>query len=268
MVISRFTDHLPGGAHTALPAPTAVPVGSLFSCTTHNLIYKNDGTAWPTWATLGAGSGGAYPPGSADAPPATANARDDEFNGTSAVTWSATPTAPTATNVNVTRPGHLYVRSAGPAGVYVGRYQSAPATFPYTVLTKVVGDTSRLNFHRGGGIILYPATPTASSGLVYFGKLYDAPNLGGWGTARIHNTAEGTFGSIVRTGFPTAMGSLYLRAVLASATSVTLSYSLDGWAWRDLETYTVPFSVANIGLAITEEGGGGVDSYFDFFRVT
>lgn len=205
--------------------------------------------------------------GSADKPPATANARDDEFDGTSSVVWTPTPTAPTAADVHSTRPGHLFLRSAGPAAKFVGRYQSASGVFPFTVITKVTGASDRLNFHRGGGIILYPASPVAASGLVYLGKLFDGANISGWGVARVTNTAEGTFGSILRVAAPIASGTTYLQAVLTSATSVTFSYSTDGWAWRPVETYTLPFSVANIGLAVTEEGGGGVDAFFDFFRV-
>lgn len=45
------------GVHTALPAPDAVPIGSLFSCSTHSLIYRTDGSSWVTWATLGSGTG-------------------------------------------------------------------------------------------------------------------------------------------------------------------------------------------------------------------
>jgi hypothetical protein len=44
------------GIHSARPA-----VGSgcvLYSCTTHNLVYRDDGTAWTTFMTLVGGSGG------------------------------------------------------------------------------------------------------------------------------------------------------------------------------------------------------------------
>ena len=43
------------GIHSARPAGNAVPDGSLYSCTTHSLIYQSSygGNSWPTWATLG-----------------------------------------------------------------------------------------------------------------------------------------------------------------------------------------------------------------------
>jgi hypothetical protein len=46
------------GIHSARPGAGAVPVGTLYSCTTHSLVYQSDGSAWSTWATLGGGGGG------------------------------------------------------------------------------------------------------------------------------------------------------------------------------------------------------------------
>jgi len=216
----------------------------------------------------GSGGGSSYPLGNADALPAVPNAKDDEFDGTSTATWTATPTMAATNVVHTERPGHLKLRAAGTASTFVGRHQVAPATFPYTLITKVAGHTARLDFHRGGGILLYPATPTAASPLVYLGVLQDSPNLGGIGVARITNTSQGAFGSAVRAAFKVAEASTYFRVVMTSATAASLSFSSDGWAWRLLETLTVPFSVGAVGLGVTEEGGGGTDSFFDFFRVT
>lgn len=54
---TRFIDHLLEGDHASRPAFGDVPQGTLYSCTTHSLIYQSDGTsAWSTWATLGGGS--------------------------------------------------------------------------------------------------------------------------------------------------------------------------------------------------------------------
>jgi hypothetical protein len=52
------------GIHSARPAADAVGSGSLYACTTHQLIYQTDGAAWSTWATLG--SGGTPPGGELD----------------------------------------------------------------------------------------------------------------------------------------------------------------------------------------------------------
>ncbi len=41
------------GDHASRPAASAVGSGSVYSCTTHGLIYQSDGASWTTWATLG-----------------------------------------------------------------------------------------------------------------------------------------------------------------------------------------------------------------------
>lgn len=49
---TSFSDHLLDGTHAARPAATAVPAGTLYSCSDHSLIYQSDGSAWSTWATI------------------------------------------------------------------------------------------------------------------------------------------------------------------------------------------------------------------------
>lgn len=48
--------HLGIDTHANRPAANTVPDGSLYSCSTHNLVYKgnNSGNTWATWATVGA----------------------------------------------------------------------------------------------------------------------------------------------------------------------------------------------------------------------
>ena len=41
------------GTHAARPAASVPPVGSVYSCSDHSLIYVTDGASWTTWATLG-----------------------------------------------------------------------------------------------------------------------------------------------------------------------------------------------------------------------
>ena len=45
---TRFADHLLDGTHATRPAATAVPAGTLYSCTDHALIYQSDGATWAT----------------------------------------------------------------------------------------------------------------------------------------------------------------------------------------------------------------------------
>lgn len=53
---TSFADHLLTGDHASRPAATAVPVGTLYSCSDHALIYQSDGATWSTYATLGGGA--------------------------------------------------------------------------------------------------------------------------------------------------------------------------------------------------------------------
>lgn len=41
------------GDHAGRPAAGSQPVGTLYSCTDHDLIYQDNGSTWNTWATLG-----------------------------------------------------------------------------------------------------------------------------------------------------------------------------------------------------------------------
>jgi hypothetical protein len=51
---ARFTDHiLTPGTHAALPATATTPVGTLYPCTDHGKVYRNNGAAWQDWAQLG-----------------------------------------------------------------------------------------------------------------------------------------------------------------------------------------------------------------------
>lgn len=51
---TRVTDLFVDGDHASRPAESTVPIGALYACTTHGLIYKNEAGTWGTWATLGA----------------------------------------------------------------------------------------------------------------------------------------------------------------------------------------------------------------------
>jgi hypothetical protein len=54
VTVAKTTDLLKAAdIHANLPAANAVPSGCLYSCTTHSLVYRSDGSSWSTWATLG-----------------------------------------------------------------------------------------------------------------------------------------------------------------------------------------------------------------------
>ena len=48
IVKEGVTDGFLGGTHALRPAATAVPADTLYSCSTHSLVYKSNGTTWTT----------------------------------------------------------------------------------------------------------------------------------------------------------------------------------------------------------------------------
>lgn len=60
MVATVAGIHLGIDTHANRPAGNSCPDGSMYSCSTHGLIYKSNfaGNSWATWATLGAAASG------------------------------------------------------------------------------------------------------------------------------------------------------------------------------------------------------------------
>lgn len=54
---TRVIDLHLSGDHASRPAAASTPKGALYSCTTHGIIYLNDGATWNTYATLGTAGG-------------------------------------------------------------------------------------------------------------------------------------------------------------------------------------------------------------------
>lgn len=215
--------------------------------------------------TIPGGSGSSYPPGSADKPPASPNGKDDEFDGTSSVTWTSSPTAPNAFDINTSRESHMYLKASGSGAAYVGKYQAVPGSYPYTITTKV-STTARGNFQRGGGIILAPTTPTGTSNIVYVGSLYNNARV----VERIIAQFGGAFVSQTSAILSGYWGPVYLKLTVNSATSMSSWGSTDGYNWIPIETAVNPgFTPAYMGLALNDETlAAGCEAWSDFFRIT
>lgn len=81
MVATVAGIHLGLDTHANRPAGNAVPDGSIYSCSTHSLVYKSNfaGNSWATWATLG---------GTETLPVSIIDAKGDLIAGTAADTAS------------------------------------------------------------------------------------------------------------------------------------------------------------------------------------
>jgi hypothetical protein len=197
------------------------------------------------------------------APPASPNAKDDEFDGTSSVTWSNTPTTAGIVSLNTYVPGKLYIGSASTANV-VGRVQAIPAGYPFTITTRISDAMLNANFHQAG-IVVTTASPTGSSNAVVIGPQYSGGAVGG---LRWSGTMGGTYASA--GGLSKYLNPpVWFRATFASATSLTTSASADGVNWVTMESAFNPgFTPGVMGLAVSAATVVNMHAVFDFFRVT
>jgi hypothetical protein len=221
----------------------------------------------------GGGGGSAYPPGSPDAPPTSPNAKDDEFDGTSSVTWTSTPTAPTSWVINTTRASHAVLRSNGNGNNVVGKYQTVPGSYPYTITVKVTGHNSHGASNRVG-IFLGPASPTGASANILLATEVAATShywqrvLQSSFTGSFTSSAIGLQIPVTSGGFRD-FGAFYFRFKVNSATSVDSSLSRDGWNFVTFESAFNPgFTPGVMGVFTGETGTADLTAHFDFFRVT
>lgn len=197
--------------------------------------------------------------------PASPNAKDDEFDGTSSATWSNTPTAPTAWTVNSTYPGALLLQTSGLGAAVVGKVQSVPGAYPYTITTRLRWTSVRDNYQQAG-IVIGPASPTGTSNCHRWGvKSNNAYRA--YGTI---TTFAGTFVSEVAANIGLNVTPLWFRITVASASSVTSQWSVDGGIWYTSWNAVNPgYTPGVMGLFVNDESvNSGVDAVFDFFRVT
>lgn len=262
---TRFADHLLEGDHASRPVATAVPVGTLYSCSEHNVIYQSDGATWSDWATVGGGSSSGYPDGSPDKPPTVPNAKDDEFSAAGLTGWT-TFGSPTTVDVDTTVEDHLYIKPTIASGDSAqGVYKTVPASYPYTLTTKLADGNLNANFNRAG-LFIGDASP---------GKLHSIMH-GYSGGALIMAQTE----AASPTSSPAAAGTVtfnatpllpvYLRIIVTSATSVTYQYSLNGKVWRTVVAADNPgFTPAVMGIwSQSNNATSGGDTAWQFFRVS
>jgi hypothetical protein len=190
----------------------------------------------------------------------------DEFRVALDAKWLSVGAALSAIDANQTALDCLYTLTASAQGMLAVRYQPIPA-FPFTAVTKLTWAAGGHANNRMGGIILLPASPTTASPCIYNGSVGSGtPN---WNTIRYTSlTAFGAHVAAISSSTPPYL-PMWIRTVLTNATTLYADYSSDGYRWRRLvDNYTIPFTIANVGLGSSSEGGGQAESLFDYFRVT
>lgn len=199
--------------------------------------------------------------GSADNAPASPSIYDDEFETTSFAGWT-TLGSPNAHSINVTIPGHYYVKTTTVVAGWVGIYKAISFTSPKTLIVKVSDYTSYFNNNKSG-IILLPSNLSAAEA-IYLGQ-GDAWSFRGESFTSLNSSGTQLFNSSMYYHPP-----FYIKIVFNSATSYSVYGSSSGMTWTPyLTNRTCSFTIANVGLAVRDESIiNPVEASFDFFRVT
>lgn len=196
--------------------------------------------------------------------PSSPNAKDDEFDGTSSVTWSNTPTTALTVSLNGYIPGRLFIQTSSAAN-FVGRVQAVPGAYPYTITTRIADAMTNANFQQAG-IILGPSSPIGTSAIRFFGI---QAATGMIQTTRWSGTFAGTFSN--QSTWTTSLGRppLWFKVTVNSATSIDSYVSVDGATWNTMESAHNPgFTPGVMGLALSANTATNSSASFDFFRVT
>jgi len=261
MTVVRFIDHLLTGDHASRPAASAVPQGTLYSCTDHSLLYQSDGSSsWSTWAVLGATGGGDDPIADVFGAPDTAY----EFDSSSLTGWTNLGSA-TVQDADTTVPDHLYVQKAATGSTALtGIYRSSPST-PFTVIAKLTDSTiAAVDYERVGGLFIGQASPGVIEGVYVL-------HNGDWTLAHERYTNPTTYSSTPGTNIITKAFHLpvYYGIVANSNTDVDFWISFGGRVWRKRTDARDPsITIGSFGVFVDPENAThGAASAFDFIRV-
>lgn len=295
--------HLGPDTHANRPAANAagLPVGSLYSCTDHSLIYQTDGSAWSTWATLGSGGGvtvqdegtplattgttlnfvgagvtasgtGAEKtitiPGASSTPdPITTQfgAPTTAFDfDTSSFTGLTSIGTSTTEDADTTVPDHYYIKKSS-ASELAGRYLSAPSE-PYTAILKITGGWSARTDGRGFGGALFNGSTSLTGGVDVLRVRYLGSASGWHGFLKYWSGSPPTPNSDVNVGGAfDPQYPVWLAVVGSSSTSYSYYYSLDGYVWVAVTSARNPgytIDVVGFGVALEGTAGWAICDYF------
>lgn len=289
--------HLGPDTHANRPAANAagLPVGSLYSCSDHGLIYQSDGASWTTWATLGGGAvaaddvsiadaggyftgtdveaalqelgaggagGGGFgtdPQLAIDAPPASANAMDDEFDDESLDTTTLWTVMGGATQATWTEraDGLLYGSFAGNAGWNLQALTQpvAAGDFDFRLALAIVPPVGVSSHRIGLGLIEGTTAQRVRFLCFRWDGSYEMVNL---------TSFTGFGSSSVGVGARLAM-PLYLR-VTRTTTTLAWQVSTDGYTWHVLVSEAEPWTPTKVGIVVNAESTTGLGAAWKWFR--
>jgi hypothetical protein len=208
MVATVAGIHLGIDTHANRPAANTVPDGSIYSCSTHNLVYKSNyaGNSWATWATLGG----------------TGIADQGAFTYLDATDQGSDPASPAAGKHRFyAKAGGLYVKDS--SGTVVGALGTGGGGGD-AILRQSGGGGARISGLQGSADIV-----PGSAGAI--DKEFDSSTLGG--------AAVGTPTTI--DADTTAKGHLYINLAAAAGTH----WSGRAWSWSPSNGHYVKAKLAD-----------------------
>lgn len=274
--------------HANRPAANACPWGTVYKCTTHNMIEKNDAGTWIDWASLaGASSSTLTTKGDLLVHDGTALARLPV--GTNGQVLTADSTQPDGVKWAAAAGGGGSAFALDPAtlhATYGDHFTGASLDAKWSRAgSYVVGDES---YQKGGGTWLqtafraagsyyYQAAPAGDFALVMKATLFNITSStmfglmivdgsgngigGGWyngnpDAALMGTLSGGSYNSSASAsvGGSAPKGSLMNQGVLTwyklakSGTTYTLNVSVNGYTWSPSASLTSSFTVARIGF--------------------
>jgi hypothetical protein len=284
--------HIGIDIHANRPAANTVPDGSLYSCSTHGLIYKSNyaGNSWSTWATLGGVSLSSATPlvesGAGSAGTGTAASKDDHvhpaaggggglvlpidaaaiaavgsgdlFAGTSLDGgWSDLQTTAVDTK-DRSLAGILTMRTTGnTGGADRGIKRSFAPAGDFSVWCKILG-LNFASYYQWAGLFVGAADPSnGGSGHRLETHIFSGNTGAAWKFTKFDGGSETSLFSTGTVGgmvlTTVGIGTPYWFRLRRAGSTLYCGVSGNGVDWfESATTTTIAFTVATCGLYIAE----------------